>query len=239
MNEPIADVKSWSEACRLSLAPLLRIQQDGLGALDRFARCQYAVAGDFLEWSLALSQVTLVTQSPADFLTKQSELGIKLREQLRSRVQELTKIRSEEQTTSSPAFAVAAAVAPVNTPVPVVPTVALTLVTTRSHAASAESSAERSAAPTGAQRPAPSSAAPPAQPIAPAVEARMPVRKVSPASVKSSPPSANADAELPSGGSLHSRDAAPRNGESRSKDRSPAPGRTTRDGGKPKNRNKT
>lgn len=177
MNEPIADVKSWSEACRRSLAPLLRIQQDGLGVLDRFARCQYAVAGDFLEWSLALSKVMLAAQSPADFLAKQAEIGITFRGQLRNRVEELTKIRSEQQTTASPALAAATAVAPainipataVTTPVPVVQTNVTQLVTARSHA----------------------------------------------------------------------RDAAPKNGQSTSKDRSAAPSRATRDSGKPKNRNKT
>lgn len=251
MNEPIADVKSWSEACCLSLAPWLRIQQDGLGALDRFTRCQYAVAGDFLEWSLAQSRVTLVADSPAVFLAKQAELGIKFSEQLRSRVQELTKISSEGQTTSSPAFAVATAVAPlirvsataVNTRVPVVHTVAIEPVTkpvtSRSHAPSAESGAEHSASPTGVQRPAPSSTAPRAQLTAPPVEARMPDLKISPASVKSSSQFANADVGRPSEGSLHSRDAAPGNGQSASKGRSPAVSRTTLDSGKPKNRNKT
>ena len=247
MNEPIADVKSWSEACRRSLAPLLRIQQDGLGVLDRFARCQYAVAGDFLEWSLALSKVMLAAQSPADFLAKQAEIGINFRGQLRNRVEELTKIRSEQQTTASPALAAATAVAPainipataVTTPVPVVQTNVTQLVTARSHARSIESSARHSASPTEVQRPAPDSTAPSAQLSVPTVEARMPVRKVGPASVKSSPQVANADAGRSSGGSLHARDAAPKNGQSTSKDRSAAPSRATRDSGKPKNRNKT
>jgi hypothetical protein len=137
MNEPIAGVNSWSEACRRSLAPLLRIQQDGLGALDRFARCQYAVAGDFLEWSLALSKIMVAAQSPADFLAKQAQIG--------------------------------ATAATTPGPVPVVQTNVTQLVTARSHA----------------------------------------------------------------------RDAAPKNGQSPSKHRSAAPGRATRDSGKPKNRNKT
>jgi len=116
MSEATADVKSWSEACRLSLAPMRRIQQDGFGALDRFARCQYALAGDFLEWSLALSTVTLGARSPAEFIARQTELGIKFRDQLQSRVQELTKIRSETQVASSRLLevAAAAAVAPVS-----------------------------------------------------------------------------------------------------------------------------
>jgi hypothetical protein len=161
MNERIADVKSWSEASRLLLAPLLRIQQDGFGALDRFVRCQYAVAGDVLEWSLALSKVTMVAQSPASLLSQQTELGIKLREQLQSRVQDLTKTSSQEQSTSSPAVAVADSAAPlsnvpavsVNSSVQAAPPVGLTLVATRTPAASVESRPAQRVAPTAVQRP--------------------------------------------------------------------------------------
>lgn len=168
MNERIADVKSWSEASRQLLAPLLRIQQDGLGALDRLVRCQYAVAGDVLEWSLALSKVTMVAQSPASLLSQQTELGIKLRDQLQSRVQELTKTRCNEQSSSSPAVAKAdaaappssvaaapvnVAVAPVSSSVQAAPPVGLTLVATRTPAVPVESSPAPRVAPSAVERP--------------------------------------------------------------------------------------
>jgi len=161
MNEHSADVKSWSEASGLLLAPLLRIQQDGLGALNRFVRCQFAVAGDFLEWSLALSKVTLVAQSPATLLRQQTELGIKLRDQLQSRVRELTQMSAKEQSTPSAEVAVADSAAAlrnvpavgsaVSSPVPVTAPAApaaLSLVANRIPPAPVESSPARSVAPT-------------------------------------------------------------------------------------------
>lgn len=290
--------QAFLDSFRDSLAPVLQVQQESLKVVDRVARYQYAVAGDYLEWSLAQSQVTLVAHSPADLLAKQAELGIKFSEQLRSRIQELTKIRSEGQTTFSPphqkfiapvatatipvalpeveisvpvakptakvvnlmaaavraappvvetALPGATALAPVirvpapavNSPVPVVQAVAVKPATSPSHAPTAEPRAQLSASPRGAQPPSPSSTAPRAHVAAPTAVAPVPVLKGSPASVKSSPQLAKADAGRPSEESQRFRGAAPGNSKSTSKGRSPAPGWMNRDSGKPKTRKKT
>jgi hypothetical protein len=290
--------QTFLDSFRDSLAPVLQVQQESLKVVDRVARYQYAVAGDYLEWSLAQSRVTLVAHSPADLLAQQAELGIKFSEQLRSRIQELTKIRSEGQTTFSPphqkfiapvatttipvalpeveitvpvakptakvvnlmAAAVRAAppvvetalpgttaVAPVirvpapavNSPVPVVQAVAVKPATSPSHAPTAEPRAQLSASPKGAQPPSPSSTAPRAHVAAPTAVAPVPILKGSPASVKSSPQHAKADAGRPSEESQRFRGAAPGNSHSASKGRSPAPGWMNRDSGKSKTRKKT
>ena len=290
--------QTFLDSFRDSLAPVLQVQQESLKVVDRVARYQYAVAGDYLEWSLAQSRVPLVAHSPADLLAQQAELGIKFSEQLRSRIQELTKIRSEGQTTFSPphqkfiapvatttipvalpeveitvpvakptakvvnlmAAAVRAAppvvetappgttaVAPVirvpapavNSPVPVVQAVAVKPATSPSHAPTAEPRAQLSASPRGAQPPSPSSTAPRAHVAAPTAVAPVPVLKGSPASVKSSPQHAKADAGRPSEESQRFRGAAPGNSKSTSKGRSPAPGWMNRDSGKSKTRKKT
>ncbi len=290
--------QAFLDSFRDSLAPVLQVQQESLKVVDRVARYQYAVAGDYLEWSLAQSQVTLVAHSPADLLAKQAELGIKFSEQLRSRIQELTKIRSEGQTTFSPphqkfiapvatatipvalpeveisvpvakptakvvnlmaaavraappvvetALAGTTALAPVirvpapavNSPVPVVQAVAVKPATSPSHAPTAEPRAQLSASPRAAQPPSPSSTAPRAHVAAPTAVAPVPVLKGSPASVKSSPQLAKADAGRPSEESQRFRGAAPGNSKSTPKGRSPAPGWMNRDSGKPKTRKKT
>jgi hypothetical protein len=290
--------QTFLDSFRDSLAPVLQVQQESLKVVDRVARYQYAVAGDYLEWSLAQSRVPLVAHSPADLLAQQAELGIKFSEQLRSRIQELTKIRSEGQTTFSPphqkfiapvatttipvalpeveitvpvakptakvvnlmAAAVRAAppvvetalpgttaVAPVirvpapavNSPVPVVQAVAVKPATSPSHAPTAEPRAQLSASPKGAQPPSPSSTAPRAHVAAPTAVAPVPILKGSPASVKSSPQHAKADAGRPSEESQRFRGAAPGNSHSASKGRSPAPGWMNRDSGKSKTRKKT
>ena len=101
MTAPHADAKSWSQAALLALTSL-RVPQDRLDALNRFARYQFAVAGDYLEWSLAQCKVTLDAKNPADFLAKQAELGIKFSDRLRTRILELTKSAPEQPATSGP-----------------------------------------------------------------------------------------------------------------------------------------
>ncbi len=46
------DVNSWLKTYRDAFAPAQRAQAEALKAFERFARHQYAVAGDCLEFSL-------------------------------------------------------------------------------------------------------------------------------------------------------------------------------------------
>jgi len=82
---------------------LSKAQQDGFKALERFARFNYAVAGDCLEAGLAQAKATLSaraavgTQAVADLLAKQAELSNQLSEKLRARAQEFSTLASEVQ----------------------------------------------------------------------------------------------------------------------------------------------
>ena len=72
MHKPVIELQSVSEASRHPLLPLLRVQKDSLSALDHFARCEYAIAGDYLEWSLAQCRAALGADNPTDFLVQQA-----------------------------------------------------------------------------------------------------------------------------------------------------------------------
>lgn len=98
------DPSALLEAYRNSLAPVLRAQQEGLKALDRFAHYQYAVAGDYLEWSLAQAKASIAAKNPGELVAKQAELTSKFSDQLRSRVQEFSSIASEAQVTLTQFF---------------------------------------------------------------------------------------------------------------------------------------
>jgi hypothetical protein len=87
------------EGFRTALAPVLRAQQEGLKAVERFARFQYAVAGDYLEFSLSQAKAAANAKTPTEAFAKQSELGTKLNEQLRGRVQEFSTLATEAQAT--------------------------------------------------------------------------------------------------------------------------------------------
>jgi phasin family protein len=97
MSESTFDPKAIFETYRNAFAPALKIQQEGVTALDRVGRYQYAVAGDYLEWSLAQAKAALGAQSPAEFVSKQVELTTALSEKLRARAQEFVTLATETQ----------------------------------------------------------------------------------------------------------------------------------------------
>ena len=86
------------EAYRNAFAPALKAQQEGIKALDRLSRYQYAVAGDYLEWSISQAKAASSAQTPNDFLSKQTELATALTDKLRARTQEFVSLATDAQT---------------------------------------------------------------------------------------------------------------------------------------------
>jgi Phasin protein len=97
------DFNTWLETYKDTFNSFTKAQQDGFKALERFARFQYAVAGDVLEAGLAQAKATLNartavgTQTIADLLQKQAELGTQLSEKLKVRAQEFSTLTAEVQ----------------------------------------------------------------------------------------------------------------------------------------------
>jgi phasin family protein len=92
------DPNTLLDSFRTSLAPVVSAQQEGLKAFDRLARYQYAVAGDYLEWSLSQAKALLNAKNPAELAAKQAELGGKISDQLRGRAQEFSTLANDAQT---------------------------------------------------------------------------------------------------------------------------------------------
>jgi len=101
MSDTTFDPKSIFETYKSAFAPALKAQQEGVKALDRVGRYQYAVAGDYLEWSLAQAKAAIGAQTPAEFVSKQVELTTALSEKLRARAQEFVKLATDAQTASA------------------------------------------------------------------------------------------------------------------------------------------
>jgi phasin family protein len=97
MSETTFDPKTIFDSYRNAIAPALKVQQEGVKALDRVGRYQYAVAGDYLEWSLAQAKAAVAAQNPAEFVSKQVELTTALSERLRARAQEFVKLAADAQ----------------------------------------------------------------------------------------------------------------------------------------------
>jgi phasin family protein len=109
MSDLTFDPKAIFETYRNAFAPALKAQQDGIKAIDRVGRYQYAVAGDYLEWSLAQAKAAIGAQTPAEFVSKQVELTTALSEKLRTRAQEFVTLATEAQTSFTDAVSEATA----------------------------------------------------------------------------------------------------------------------------------
>lgn len=91
------DLNSWLKTYRDAFAPAQRAQAEGFKAFERFVRHQYAVAGDYLEFSLHAAKAALAAQSGEDFTAAQRELGTEFTTKLQKRTEELVTIATEAQ----------------------------------------------------------------------------------------------------------------------------------------------
>jgi predicted phage-related endonuclease len=103
MTERTYDLNAWFETYKDTFAAVTKAQQDGFRALERFARFNYAVAGDVLEAGLAHTRAALGvrasvgTQVIAELMQKQAEIGTQLGEKMKARAQEFSSLAVEVQ----------------------------------------------------------------------------------------------------------------------------------------------
>ena len=103
MTDRAFDLNTWLETYKETVASFSQAQQEGFRALERFARFNYAVAGDCLEAGLAQAKAALSaraavgTQAVADLLARQAELSNELSEKLRARAEEFSGLAAEVQ----------------------------------------------------------------------------------------------------------------------------------------------
>jgi hypothetical protein len=103
MNDRTYDLNAWLETCKQTVATFSKAQQEGWRALERFARFNYAVAGDYLDAGLAHAKAALSgraaagAEAVAELLARQAELSNQLSEKLRARAQEFSNLASEVQ----------------------------------------------------------------------------------------------------------------------------------------------
>ena len=108
------DWNVWIDTYKDTYASFSKAQYEGFCALERFARFNYAVAGDLFEASLAQAKATLGarasigTQAFAELLEKQAEIGTQLTEKIKEHAQEFSALAAEVQE-SVGSFAAAAA----------------------------------------------------------------------------------------------------------------------------------
>src|ERR1700722_7532508 len=73
MTQPTFDFPALFDTYRQAFAPVIAAQQSGLKTLERLARYQHAVAGDYLEWTLSQAKASAEPKWVADLVSRQSE----------------------------------------------------------------------------------------------------------------------------------------------------------------------
>jgi hypothetical protein len=97
MTQKPFDLSTLFDSYRDALAPVFRAQQEGLKTIERLARYQFAVAGDYLEWSLSQAKASVGPKSAADLLSEQTALNTQFGEKLRARGDEFSQLATETQ----------------------------------------------------------------------------------------------------------------------------------------------
>ena len=97
MTQPTFDFTALFDNYRQAFAPVFTAQQNGLKTLERLARYQFAVAGDYLDWTLSHAKANVEPKSVADLVGKQTALNTSFNDKLRARAEEFTQIASETQ----------------------------------------------------------------------------------------------------------------------------------------------
>jgi hypothetical protein len=97
MTQPTFDFTTLFDTYRQAFAPVMTVQQNSLKTLERLARYQFAVAGDYLDWSLSHAKASVEPKSVADLVSKQTALNTSFGDKLRARAEEFTQIASETQ----------------------------------------------------------------------------------------------------------------------------------------------
>src|ERR1700753_516377 len=95
MTDSTFDPKSILDAYRTAFAPLFKAQQEAVKAFERASHYHYALAGDYLELSLAQARATVEAQNASDLISKQVELTSAFGEKMRERAQEFVGLATE------------------------------------------------------------------------------------------------------------------------------------------------
>jgi phasin family protein len=101
MTDRTYDPNTWLDSFRETFASVHKAQKEGFKTIERLARLQYAVAGDYLEAGIAQTQAALGAKTPVELMAKQAEVGTQLGEKLRARAQEFSDLASQVQGTVS------------------------------------------------------------------------------------------------------------------------------------------
>lgn len=97
MSNTTAEINSFVETARKYAAPIAKANELSARAFERFARYQYEVAGDFLNFGIAQLHAATSSKDMPALLQKQAELANTYFEKQTQRSQDLLRIAGEAQ----------------------------------------------------------------------------------------------------------------------------------------------
>ncbi|HVC01800.1 MAG TPA: phasin family protein [Steroidobacteraceae bacterium] len=97
MSDLKFDASAAFDSYRNAWAPTVRAQQEVLKAIESFGRFQFAIAGDYLEWTMAQAKANFAAGTPAALAATQTALATQFGDKFKSRVQEFVAIASSAQ----------------------------------------------------------------------------------------------------------------------------------------------
>ena len=89
------DPANFFETFRRALNPMIRVQEEGLNAMERLARLQLDTARDCLESSVSHARALFEAGSPAEFFKRKSELTAQFGQRLQDRTREFFELQAE------------------------------------------------------------------------------------------------------------------------------------------------
>ncbi len=98
MSDQKFDPTTMFDAYRSAWAPTLRAQQEALKAIESFGRFQFAIAGDYLEWTLAQAKANFSAATPSELAATQTALATQFGAKFKTRVEEFVHLATTAQT---------------------------------------------------------------------------------------------------------------------------------------------
>ncbi len=96
MTTPFA-VTDYVDFSKRMFTPAIRFNEIATKTLEQFARYQYELAGDYLNFGIQQLQSVAQTKDVGELVSKQSELASTLVEKLTKRSQDFSKIAADAQ----------------------------------------------------------------------------------------------------------------------------------------------
>ena len=97
MTNTTAEINAFLENSRKFAEPMTRLQTLSARTLERFARYNYEVAGDYLNYTLATMHAAMQTQELPALIKTQTELANSHFEKQTQRSQDFLKLAGEAQ----------------------------------------------------------------------------------------------------------------------------------------------